>query len=330
MNTTTPKLTRLLTRADVAGTATMPLAIDAVQAAFLAHGTGETRMPVKVYLPLPEHAGDFRAMPSFAAGGAGVKWVNAHPENPARFGLPSVMGVYILSDPATAFPLAILDATLLTALRTGAAAAVATRALLPRAPKSVAFIGCGVQARMFLAAHEALFGKLEWRMADVRTSAAETFAAEAGGRAVSIGEAAAADVVCIATPSRTPVVLDDMVRAGTHINAMGADAPGKQELDPRILLRARVFVDDLEQASESGEVNVSLHDGTLTREKLAGTLGDVVAGKARARLRDDDVTVFDSTGLAVQDLLLAQAVLRVAQEQNVGTEIDLVGVAARS
>src|SRR5262245_22673527 len=99
--------TRILTRADIAGLLTMELALEAVEAACLAHGRGEARMPVKVYLPLPEHAGDFRAMPAFLGGAAGVKWVNAHPQNPARHRLPSVMGVYVLSDPETALPLAV-------------------------------------------------------------------------------------------------------------------------------------------------------------------------------------------------------------------------------
>src|SRR5512144_1047045 len=128
--------TRILTRGDVARLCTMEMALDAVEVAFAAHGRGETRMPVKVYLPLPEHAGDFRAMPAYFSGAAGVKWVNSHPQNPARHKLPAVMGVYILSDPATARPLAIMDATLLTAFRTGAAAGVATKHLYPGAPRS--------------------------------------------------------------------------------------------------------------------------------------------------------------------------------------------------
>ena len=284
-------------------------------------------MPVKVYLGLPAHAGDFRAMPAYMDGAAGVKWVNSHPENPARHGLPAVLGVYVLSDAATALPRAILDATLLTAMRTGAAAGVATRALVDQPPRSVGFIGCGVQARAFLEAHRALFGELSWHMADARPEAAAGFAKEAGGRAGSIAEAGACDVVCIATPSRKPVLLRAMLKPGAHVNAMGADAPGKQELDPTILSSSRVFVDDFEQACESGEVNVSLHDGTLTRAQLAGTLGEVIAGKKPARLRSDDVTVFDSTGLAVQDLALASALLAAAEREGVGLELDLVGQA---
>jgi alanine dehydrogenase len=315
--------TRILTRADVARLLTMEMALDAVELAFAAHGRGLTRMPVKVYLPLPEHAGDFRAMPAFVDGAAGVKWVNAHPHNPTRHGLPAVMGVYILSDPETARPLAILDATLLTAFRTGAAAGVATRHLLGRPPRRVGFIGCGVQARHLLAAHRAIFSGFEVLAADVAPDAAERFAAEVGGRAVPLAEAAACDVVNTATPSRTPVVEAGWITPGAHVNAMGADAPGKQELATEALLAARVFVDDVEQAAESGEVNVPLHEGTLVRARLAGTLGQVIAGLVPARPADE-TTIFDSTGLAVQDLALARKVLEAAIATGAGLEVTLV------
>jgi alanine dehydrogenase len=316
--------TRILTRADVAALATMDMALAAVERAFVAHARGDARMPVKVYLDLKEHAGDFRAMPAIMGDSAGVKWVSSHPENPRRFGLPSVMGVYILSDPATARPLAIMDATLLTALRTGAAAGVATRALLGRAPASVGFIGTGVQARHFLAAHRAQWPRFEVLCADASREAAAAFATEAGGRAVSVEEAAGADVVCLATPSRTPVVERAWVRPGAHLNAMGADAPGKQELETALTLAARVFVDDLEQASESGEVNVPLHHGDMRREQIAGTIGQVLVGAVPGRRAAEEITVFDSTGLAIQDVALARAIYDAAVARQVGLELQLV------
>jgi ornithine cyclodeaminase/alanine dehydrogenase len=319
--------TRILTRDDVSRLCTMELALDAVETAFAAHGRGEARMPVKVYLPLPEHAGDFRAMPSYLGGAAGVKWVNSHPLNPARHGLPSVMGVYILSDPDTARPLAVMDATLLTAFRTGAAAGVATRHLHPGAPRTLGFVGCGVQSRYLHMAHRTLFSGLEVLAADVVPAAAARFAREVGGRAVSIAEAAGCDVVCTSTPSRAPVVACAMVRPGAHVNAMGADAPGKQELETELVVAARVFVDDLEQATESGEVNVPLHDGALTRSALAGTLGDVIVGRVAARppgAEATTITIFDSTGLAVQDLALARVLYAAAIERGIGQDVALV------
>lgn len=317
--------TLILTREDVKKILTMEAAIPAVERAFAAHGRGETVMPAKVYLPLTKHAGDFRAMPAYLAGSAGVKWVNAHPENPARHRLPSVMGVYVLSDPATAFPLAVMDATLLTAFRTGAAGAVASRHLAVRSPRSIGIIGCGVQARFLLEAHRALYGSLGVFASDVSTDSMMRFNAEMGCHVGSVQVAASSDIVLTCTPARGPVLKREWIRAGTHINAMGADAPGKQELDPAILHQAKVVLDDLAQATESGEVNVPLHNGSYRREQIYGTIGEVVAGSKKGR-EGDEITVFDSTGLAVQDVALARVVYDEARSRGVGTELDLVGV----
>jgi ornithine cyclodeaminase/alanine dehydrogenase len=302
---------------------TMEIAIPAVERAFAAHGRGEALMPPKLYLPLEKFSGDFRAMPALLGGDAGVKWVNMHPENPKRFNLPSVMAVYILSDPETAFPLAVMDGTRLTAFRTGAAAAVASKHLAVKNPATVGFIGCGVQARTLLAAHRASFGSFRAIMADVSTEAAERFAKEAGGFVASMDQAGSCDIICTSTPSRTPVLFRSYVGISTHINAMGADAPGKQELDPRLLHDATVVLDDWAQATESGEVNVPLHAGTYRREQIQGTLGEIVAGKKPGRT-GTEITIFDSTGLAIQDLALARVVFDEARNRGVGLEIDLV------
>jgi ornithine cyclodeaminase/alanine dehydrogenase len=143
-------------------------------------------------------------------------------------------------------------------------------------------------------------------------------------RVVDLATAADADVVCTMTPSRTPVVCDENVRPGAHINALGADAPGKQELEATILCRGRVFLDDDEQARESGEVNVPLHDGRLSPDAIVGTLGEVVAGSLPGRTSDTDITIFDSTGLAVQDLAVAVLVYARACSQRVGEAVALV------
>ncbi|MAQ19231.1 MAG: ornithine cyclodeaminase family protein [Sandaracinus sp.] len=316
--------TRILSRTQIADLAEMRDAVDAVAEAFEAQAKGTAQMPPKVYLDLPEHEGDFRAMPASMDGAAGVKWVNSHPANPARFGLPSVMGVYILSDPATAFPEAILDATLLTALRTGAAAGVASRALAIEDPKTVGFVGSGVQARFLLDAHQAVFGDgFEALFSDLDEARAESLAKALGGRAVSVEEASGADIVCTSTPSRTPVVQRAWLVDHAHVNAMGADAEGKQELESAILKDAQVFIDEREQATHSGEINVPLHAGELAEEDLGGTLGQVLTGAASADR--NGLTVFDSTGLALQDLALARRLLAKARELSVGTLVDLVG-----
>jgi ornithine cyclodeaminase/alanine dehydrogenase len=256
-------------------------------------------------------------------GSAGIKWVNSHPDNPAKHGLPAVMAVYILSDPVTAVPLAIMDATWLTALRTGAAGAVASKYLAVAKPRSLGFIGCGVQARVLLEAHRVIYGgDLELRMADVRGAAAAAFAREAGGRVATLEHAAACDIVCTSTPSRTPVIERSWVRQGTHINAMGADGPGKQELDATILLAGKLVIDDHEQAHHSGEINVPLAQGTLKGEDIYGMLGDIVAGSKAGR-SGDEITIFDSTGLAIQDAAVARVIYDIARERGAGTEIGL-------
>lgn len=315
--------TLILTHEDVARIADMALAVDAVERAFAEHARGNARMPSKVYLDLPEHDGDFRAMPSLMGAYAGLKWVNAHPYNRSRHDLPTVMGTYVLSDPRSGFPLAIMDATLLTALRTGAAAAVATRALANQPLTRVGFIGCGVQARMFRDAHR-VRGQFELLAADRDPARAEAFAAESGGRAVSIEEAAGCSVICTATPSHTPVIARSWVAPGTHINAMGADGPGKQELDPAILTDARVFIDELEQAMHGGELNVPIEQGLFRVEQISATLGDVLIGAKPGRVGVSDITVFDSTGLAIQDVALAAALYERAKQQGVGQRLSLV------
>ncbi|MEK7865542.1 MAG: ornithine cyclodeaminase family protein [Planctomycetota bacterium] len=316
--------TLILTRADLEKLLTMEMALSAVEHAFAVHGRGEALMPPKVYLPLPQHAGDFRAMPSYMEGSAGVKWVNSHPENPKRHELPAVLGVYVLSDAVTAAPLAVMDGTLLTAFRTGAAAGVASKLLGARPPRSLGLVGCGVQARVLLAAHRAMYEVPLVLAADASREAAERFARETGARVATVEEAAGCDIVCTTTPSRSPVVRRAWVRSGAHINAIGADAPGKQELEAQVLKDARVFLDDMAQATESGEVNVPLHRGEYRREQIEGTLGEVVVGKKPGR-RGDEITVFDSTGLAVQDLSLARVVYQEACRRGVGLATDLVG-----
>lgn len=317
--------TLILTQSEVRTALTMESAVRAVEEAFAAHGRGETRMPAKVYLDLPEHAGDFRAMPAYAGSAVGVKWVNSHPQNPRRFGRPTVQGVYILSDPATAAPLAVMDATFLTAARTGAAAGVATKYLARPDARSVGFIGCGVQAHTALEALRGVLGReLEILAHDLDGEVAARFAAEVGGRAVGAEAAAGCDIVCTSTPSRTPVVERRWIRPGCHLNALGADGPGKQELDSRILADAKIVIDELHQAQGGGEINVPLARGELRVEDLYGTLGEIVAGHKPGRQDPEEITVFDSTGLAIQDVAVARVVFEQAQARGLGRSVDLL------
>jgi ornithine cyclodeaminase/alanine dehydrogenase len=245
--------TLVLTRSEIEQVASNELAVAAVEHAFAAFGRGEGAMPPKVYLPIEDHEGDFRAMPARLGNSAGIKWVNVHPRNRKRYGLPTVMAVYILNDPANAFPLSIMDGTLLTALRTGAAGAVASKYLVGSAPKTISFIGCGVQAYTLHDAHRAVFPDFE-------------------SLAHDRNEAAGADIVCTATPSRTPFLQAQWIQRGAHINAMGADAPGKRELTTETLRGAAVYIDDIHQAKASGEINVPLASGDFAIDEIAGTL----------------------------------------------------------
>ena len=322
--------TLLLTRRNLEKLADMALIVDAVDDAFRQHADGHAQMPPKVYISLGAQIGDFRAMPSAIQGAAGIKWVNSHPNNPRLHGLPAVMGVYVLSDPANAFPLAILDGTLLTALRTGAAGGVASKYLAKDNPKTVGFIGTGVQARFLLAAHRAVYPEgFSVLCADQQEAAAETFRSEvtAAGleaRVVSPKEAALADVLCTSTPGTSVSVQEDWIRPDAHVNAMGADAPGKQELATGALKKAQIVIDEHHQASHSGEINRPYTEGLITDADLAGTLGEIMTG--RKVIDRNRLTIFDSTGLAIQDVAVAKLFFERARDAGIGTPIDLVGL----
>jgi alanine dehydrogenase len=329
-----PYPTRILSRRDVEAVLTMADALEVVAEAFAAHGRGDARMPPKVYLDLPEHEGDFRAMPAYVSGGkaASLKWVNSHPRNPAR-GLPAVMGVLILSDPETALPRAVMDATLITAVRTGAAGGVAARVLARPESEVLALIGAGVQARWQLEALLPSFELREIRLADPSTEAIaglrDAFPA-LRKRMRACGTARegvdGADLVVTTTPCREPVIEAGWVASGTHVNAIGADAPGKQELATGLVEACTIVVDDPVQARHSGEVNVPLSTGSLEPARAERSLGQVLAGLAPGRGDPEEITLFDSTGLAVQDLAVAEVVAARAEDADLGLLVDLVGV----
>lgn len=312
----------ILDAAAVRDLVTMPQVIDAVENAFLAYGRGEAQMPPKVYLQVPD--GDFRAMPAYVAGAAGVKWVNVHPQNPSRAGLPTVMALIIYSDPATGAPLALLDGTLITRYRTGAAAAVATRRLARADAGTIGVVGCGGQSEAHLRALIAVLLPRRVYLADAQAANAERLTkrfADFDCRVVDVETACGADVVSTLTPSRHPFVKRAWLRPGCHVNAVGADAPGKQELETKVVLGARVFVDDWEQASHSGEINVPFSQGRL--KTVAGTLSDILCGRVAGRTGPDEITVFDSTGLAIQDIAAARLVYTEARRRGVGLDVNL-------
>lgn len=288
-------------------------------------GEGKGNMPAKTYLSL-EH-GDFRAMPAALPGCAGMKWVNVHPQNPS-LGLPSIMAILIYSDPETGYPLAIMDATEITAYRTGAAAAVASRYLARRDSHTIGIIGAGFQAHTQILAHAEMFSPISINVFDVSKAAVDRLMqslSQLSIRNCSIQEAVASDIVCTLTPSRRPIIKKEWIAAGTHINAVGADAPGKQELDPSILKEAIVVVDNLKQASTSGEINVPIQKGIYSIREVYGTLAELVVDKKRGRTDNRVITVFDSTGIAVEDIAVAKLLFEKAQQVSGYPSIDLIG-----
>lgn len=322
----------LLTDSDVSRLVGTSESIDVVEAAFAAFGKGLAQMPPKVYLDFPQQRGDLRAMPA-AVGDtyAGVKLINSHELNPSR-GLPSVIGTYVLFSQETGIPLCLMAATALTALRTGAASGVASRYLARPESSTLGLIGAGAQAGYQF---RAVGGELP--ITDVIVWAPENdserrdaFLAAISAehpsvhfRAGSIEEAAGADVVCTLTPARAPLFPATAVRPGAHINAVGADGPGKQELDPSILKSARVIVDEMHQAVHGGEVNVAISNGLFSEAEIAGTLPDVVNGSAGGRTSQSEITIFDSTGLAIQDIAVAILAYTRAVETGTGSNIEL-------
>ncbi len=325
--------TLILTHKDVAKVLDIRGAIDAVEQVFYEYGLGRAQMPPKIYLDIKEFLGDFRAMPSYVAKFklCTLKWVNSHPANAVVSGLPAVMAVMIISDPRTGFPLAIMDGTLATGLRTGAGGAVAAKYLARRNSQIVALVGCGVQARAQLAALREIFKIQEVRVWGREKLLVKKFihhmkkSNEAICATARIKECVTgADIVVTTTPSRRPIVQSSWIKDGTHINAIGADAPGKEELDPQILKRARVVVDDLTQASHSGEINVPVTKGIFRVEDIDASLGEIVAGRKRGRANDREITVFDSTGLAIQDTAVAHLIYTAALRKKLGRWIAIV------
>ena len=287
----------------------------AVRDAFVAYARGEWSMPPKVYVT-NYPAGDFRAMPGIGGGHALLKWVTSFPGNPSR-GLPTVTGLVLLSDAEDGRLLAVLDAGAVTALRTAAAAVLAADALAREDASSFAVVGCGVNgaetARM-LVAH----GRrpVLW---DVEAGRREAVAERVGADvAPSAEEALACDVVATVTPGYEVLYGEGSLRPGQHVSLMGADGPGKAEVAIEELRRARLFCDDWEQASHGGELAGAVAAGAVTRADVT-ELGAVLTGAAEGRPSAEDVTLFDSTGLAVQDLAVAKAAYVKAGELDLVT-----------
>jgi alanine dehydrogenase len=300
----------VLSGADVERAVSPQRALEAVREAFVAYARGEWTMPPKVYVPAYP-AGDFRAMPALGAGHALLKWVTSFPGNPPQ-GLPTVTGLVLVSDSTNGMLQAALDAAAVTALRTGAAAVLAAETLGREGTAAV--IGAGVNGRA--AARTFLARGRDVLLYDVDPERAAAAADELGAKAATREDALGANVVVTVTPGKALVYEEGSLRPGQHVSLMGADGPGKAEIAVGEMARVRMFCDDWEQASHNGDLAHAVEADVLDRRDVT-QLGDVLAGNAQGRQSDDEVTAFDSTGLAIQDLAIALAALERLNEIDV-------------
>jgi len=316
--------TILLSRGEIEQQLSMKEVLEVVENAFKLKAQGKAIMSCKIYLELPEYHGDFRAMPAYIDGSAGMKWVSVYPDN-RRYNLPTVMALIILCDPNTSYPLAIMDGTHITNMRTGAAGGIAVKYLARKDSSVVGMIGAGKQAEAQLLAISEILPRIdEVKVYSRPEETGQIFSQKmATGLNINIHpvetvEAAAqADIVVTTTYAIGPVVKKAHINPGTHINAIGADAQGKQEIEADLLLGAKIVIDDFEQACHSGEINVPLAKGQIKVEDIYCSLGEVAAGMKKGRENDTEITIFDSTGLAIQDIVCA----KLAYEKTKGGKV---------
>jgi ornithine cyclodeaminase len=326
----------VLTRRDVRELVPMRDAIELMKTAFSELSAGRTVSPLRTVIPLPDREADSLYMPAYvpAMDALGLKSVNVFRRNPER-GLPVIHAIVSLVDPETGQPLAIMDGTYLTALRTGAVSGAAADLLARPESRVLAAIGAGAQGVTQIAAVCAVRPIERVIAVDVSEQALDRLREtmrrewpEIAGRVETTTDAAAAvreaDVICTATTSRSPVFSDTDVRPGTHISAVGAYTPEMQELPAETVARATVVVDAVDAAlAEAGDLIIPLAKGEVTRDHLSRELGMVASGSAPGRTSAEEVTLFKSVGNAVQDVVVARRAVDRARERGVGTEIDL-------
>ena len=327
--------TLILTRADMNGLLTVAEYISCVEQAYRMHGEGRYQMEPKGHIVLDRYPGSWESMPSYIQEpeAAACKWASIRTRNRERFDLPTVFSVLVYSHPETGFPLAICDGGHLSMMRTGAAAAVSAKWMARQDSRHLALVGAGHMAGSSLAALDEVLALEEvrvWSRSEERREAFVAAQSTAFPHLTIVGSGdlesvvKGADVVVTVTPSREPVVCDEWIAPGTHIAAIGADTPGNQELDPAILRRARIVVDDIRQCRNDGEINVPLAQGLLREEDVVGEIGEIVTGRKLGRMDASDITVFDSTGLALQDAATIPLAYERAVAAGVGIELNMI------
>ncbi len=319
--------TLVLSRVDLEKLLTMSEVNAAIEDAFRSYGNEQWETPTKIIFAQEAYNGDFGAMPAYCHSPEfiAIKWGGVHNHNP-EIGLPTTLTQIVLSDPATAWPLLIAEGALITQMRTGAAVGIATKYMSRKDARVLTVIGAGAVGRRAAESICLVRDIAEVRVGSLYKKDAEAFAAEMGPRlglpvtAMDSVEQAVrgADIISVATPSRAPFIMADWIAPGTHINAMGADSPGKQELDPAIHQKARIVADSVNQALIYGDVQNPVRDGLLDKSKILGHIGQVVAGKIVGRTSAEEITVFDGTGLALEDAAVAYMVHNKARNQDGG------------
>jgi alanine dehydrogenase len=308
-------------------------AVAVMKNAFAQLSQRQADLPLRVALRVARHSGVTLFMPAYLSGQdqMGIKIVSVFDENPAR-GLPLIHALVIVINPVTGEPVALMDGTHLTALRTGAASGAATDLLARPEARCVAILGAGVQGRSQMDAICAVRPVEEAWVYDVNRNQAEAFAAEMSDRlsiAVSVADDASiavgnADVICTATTSHIPVFKDSDLRPGAHINAVGAYTPEMQEIPAETVQRAKIVVDHRTASmAEAGDLVIPLQQGLIRKTDIYAELGEIATGTFAGRLAQDEITLFKSVGIAVQDVAAASAVLEAAERLNLGIEIEL-------
>jgi alanine dehydrogenase len=326
--------TLILGRTDMIGLLTPSEYNDRVEHAYRMHGLGRVSMEPKGHIVLSKYRGEFEVMPSYIEEPEAVacKWVSIREDN-AQYELPAVFSILIYTHPETGFPLAICDGSHHTLMRTGASAAVSAKWLARKDSKVLAILGAGSVGVGALLTCDPVFPWEEVRIWSRSQASVDRYLAEVRAQVPHLklvgttdAEAAVrgADVIVTGTHAREPLVMDDWLKPGAHIAALGADLEGEQELDPKILQRARVFVDDIRQCRHDGEINVPLRQGLITEDDIAGEIGKVVCGDLEGRQTYDQITVFDSTGIALQDSATVPLEVERAYAAGVGIEKKMI------
>jgi ornithine cyclodeaminase/alanine dehydrogenase len=313
----------------------MSEAIEAVRVAYSAFAKGRVQMPSVQHLDVLKYNGEVDIKSGFVEdfGLIGTKIASGFYDNQKK-GLPPGIAVIVLLDLETSMPLAIMDGTHITAYRTGAAGAVAASVLARKDSQKVGIVGAGTQGRMQLYALKELFDIREVRVWDIDSDIARRYKDQITKELsidVHVVDSPDAvtpdtDILVTVTPSREALVNVDSIQEGLHINAIGADGPGKQELDPRIVaLASKIVVDSLEQCRKIGEIQHALGQGLIDEKSIHAEIGEIVNGDKSGRETDDEITLFDSTGLSAQDIAAAKIVYEAARKRGLGKRINLFG-----